>query len=121
MEKYLYFAVSAPNSTASTEQVIMVKADKVSHYEMRNATDLRVYFDGSVAQESNTDAAGIDASSVALDITSGKHKEVLEAIAGAINAASAINSPFVVVADSENDKFVSPHITACASITVIDA
>ena len=120
MEKYLYFATAAPDGTTSTEEVIMVAANKVSHYEMRNATDLRIYFEKGVAQEV-LGGDGDDQNAVALDITTGKHKEVLEAIAGAINAASAINSPFVVIADSENSKFVSPHITACASISVVDA
>ena len=120
MEKYLYFASAAPDGTTSTEEVIMVAASKVSHYEMRNATDLRIYFDKGMGQEV-LGGDGDDANSVALDITTGKHKEVMEAIAGAINAASAINSPMVVIADSENSKFVSPHITACASIAVVDA
>ena len=120
MEKYLYFASAAPDGTTSTEEVIMVAASKVSHYEMRNATDLRIYFDKGMGQEV-LGGDGDDANAVALDITTGKHKEVMEAIAGAINAASAINSPMVVVADSENSKFVSPFITACASISVVDA
>ena len=119
MEKYLYFASAAPDGTTSTEEVIMVAASKVSHYEMRNATDLRIYFDKGVAQEV-LGSDGDDQNSVALDITSGKHKEVMEAIAGAINAASAINSPMVVVADVENAKYVSPFITSCV-ITVVDA
>ena len=119
MEKYLYFASAAPDGTTSTEEVIMVAASKVSHYEMRNATDLRIYFDKGVAQEV-LGGDGDDQNSVALDITSGKHKEVLETIAGAINAASAINSPMIVVADVENSKFISPFITSCV-ITVVDA
>tara|TARA_A100001391_G_C4838942_1_gene216382 strand:- start:61 stop:423 length:363 start_codon:yes stop_codon:yes gene_type:complete len=120
MEKYLYFAVSAPNATTSTEQVVMVAASSVSHYEMRNATDLRIYLKETIGQEV-LGGDGDNFNEIALDITSGKHKEVMEAIAGAINAASAINSPFVVIADSENSKFVSPHIAACASIAIVDA
>jgi len=119
MEKYLYFASAAPDGTTSTEEVIMVAANKVSHYEMRNATDLRVYFEKGVGQEV-LGGDGDDHNSVALDIATGKHKEVMEAIAGAINAASAINSPMVVIADVENGKYVSPHITSCV-ITVVDA
>ena len=115
MSKYLYFSAGTPDGTDSTEEVVMVAADRVSHYEMKSATDLRIYFDGSVAQESNTDAAGIDVSFVALDVTSGKHKDALAAIAGAIAAPKAL---MVVVADVENSKFVSPFITSC-TITVI--
>ena len=97
----------------------MVPAGKVSHYEMRNATDLRIYFDAGVGQE-NLGGDGDDFNAVALDITTGKHKEVLSAICSAINEAPVGNG-FIVIADSEKSKFASPHITACASITVVDA
>jgi len=68
----------------------------------------------------DADAGDNNRSIVALDITSGKHKEVLEAIAGAMNAASAIHKPMVVIADSENSEFIHIHITACVGIDVID-
>ena len=45
----------------------------------------------------------------------------MEAITGACAAASAINTPFIVVADSENSKFLHADITACASLAVVDA
>ena len=45
----------------------------------------------------------------------------MESITGAISSASAINSPFIVVADSENSVFLNSHITACASVAVVDA
>ena len=51
MKKYLYFASAAPDSTTSTEQVIMIEESSVSHYEMRNATDLRIYLKETVGQE----------------------------------------------------------------------
>ena len=118
MKKFLYFASGAPDSTTSTEEVACFPADKLSHLEMHTATALRLYFSSN--QELDEDS-GIDAPVVALTITSGKHKEVMESITGAISSASAINSPFIVVADSENSVFLNSHITACASVAVVDA
>ena len=120
MKKYLYFASAAPDSTTSTEQVIMIEESSVSHYEMRNATDLRIYLKETVGQEV-LGGDGDNFNELALDITTGKHKEVMEAISGAVASASAINAPMIVVADSENSKFLHANITACASIAIVDA
>ena len=117
MKKFLYFAASAPDGTASTEEVVTFPADQLSHMEMASATSMRVYFNSNQEQ----DLSGVDSAHAVLTITSGKHKEVMEAISGAIASASAINSPFIVVADSENSKFLHANITACASIAVVDA
>ena len=118
MKKFLYFSKGTIDGTTSTEEVACFPADKLSHMEMQNTGDLRLFF--TSGQETDNDA-GLDHSVVALDITVGKHKEVMEAIAGAIASASAINSPMIVVADSENSKFLHANITACASITVVEA
>jgi hypothetical protein len=117
MKKFLYFSSGAPNATTSTEQVACFPIDKLSHFEMRNATDLRIHFTSQVEMDNDS---GIDLPVVALDITSGKHKEVIEAITGAIASASAINVPMITVADVENSTFLSSHITSCG-ITVVDA
>jgi hypothetical protein len=118
MKKFLYFASAAADGTASTEEVVCFPADQLSHMEMATATQMRVYFESS--QENDADS-GIDAAHAVLTITSGKHKEVMEAISGAVASASAINSPMIVVADSENSKFLHANITACASIAIVDA
>jgi len=118
MKKMLYFASGAPDSTTATEQVACFPADKLSHLEMHTATALRVYFHSG--QEADEDS-GIDLPVIVLTITSGKHKEVMEAISGAMASASAINNPMIVVADSENSKFLHANITACASVAVVDA
>ena len=118
MKKFLYFSKGTIDGTTSTEEVACFPADKLSHFEMRNATDMRIFFTSQVEMDNDS---GIDLPVVALDITSGKHKEVMEAITGAIASASAINAPMITVADEENSKYVSDHITACASITVVDA
>ena len=118
MKKFLYFASAAADGTASTEEVVCFPADQLSHMEMATATQMRVYFESS--QENDADS-GIDAAHAVLTIDTGKHKEVMEAISGAVASANAINSPFIVVADSENSKFLHANITACASIGVVDA
>ena len=118
MKKFLYFASAAADGTAATEEVVCFPADQLSHMEMATATQMRVYFESS--QENDADS-GIDAAHAVLTITTGKHKEVMEAISGAVASANAINSPFIVVADSENSKFLHANITACASIAIVDA
>ena len=118
MKKFLYFASAAADGTASTEEVVCFPADQLSHMEMATATQMRVYFESS--QENDADS-GIDAAHAVLTITSGKHKEVMEAIAGAIASANAINAPMITVADSENSKFLHANIEACASIAIVDA
>ena len=117
MKKFLYFAASAPDGTASTEEVVCFPADQLSHMEMASATSMRVYFNSNQEQ----DLAGVDSAHAVLTIDTGKHKEVMEAISGAIASANAINAPMIVVADSENSKFLHANITACASIAVVDA
>ena len=117
MKKFLYFASAAADGTASTEEVVCFPADQLSHMEMATATQMRVYFESS--QENDADS-GIDAAHAVLTIDTGKHKEVMEAISGAVASANAINSPFIVVADSENSKFLHANITACASIAIVD-
>ena len=118
MKKYLYFASAAADGTAATEEVVCFPGDQMSHMEMATATQMRVYFESS--QENDADS-GIDAAHAVLTIDTGKHKEVMEAIAGAIASANAINAPMITVADSENSKFLHPNITACASIAIVDA
>ena len=118
MKKFLYFASAAADGTAATEEVVCFPADQLSHMEMATATQMRVYFESS--QENDADS-GIDAAHAVLTITTGKHKEVMEAISGAVASANAINAPMIVVADSENSKFLHADITACASIAIVDA
>ena len=117
MKKFLYFAASAPDGTASDEEVVCFPADQLSHFEMATATQMRVYFHSNQEQ----DLSGVDSAHAVLTITSGKHKQVMETITGAIASANAINPPFIVVADSENGVFIDSGITACASIAVVDA
>jgi hypothetical protein len=119
MKKFLYFATAAADGTAGTEEVLMLPADNISHFEMDTATRLNIFAKTGNGQEAMAD--GTDHIVCGIDITSGKHKEVMEALAGAIASASAINSPMIVVADTENSKFLHADITACAAIAVVDA
>ena len=117
MKKFLYFSAGTPDGTASTEEVVCFPADQLSHMELATATQLRVYFESS--QENDADS-GIDAAHAVLTITTGKHKEVMGALAAIINGGPHSDG-FVVVADSENSVFAHANITACASIAVVDA
>ena len=119
MDKMLYFASGAPDGTASTEEIVMFPVAQLSHFEMASATSLRVYFESS--QENDADS-GIDAAHVVLTVATGKHKEALEDIVKAISEPSIAGSnAFVTIADSEDSVFCSEHVTACASIAVVDA
>tara|TARA_B110000046_G_scaffold153966_1_gene163696 strand:+ start:1482 stop:1841 length:360 start_codon:yes stop_codon:yes gene_type:complete len=118
MENYLYFASAAADATASTEEVACFPAGQLSHFEMATATSMRVYFESS---QENDDDSGIDAAHVVLTITTGKHKEAIQDIVEAINRPSGGNFGFINIADSEKSVFCSEHVTACASMSVIDA
>ena len=118
MKNMLYFASAAPDGAAATEQVVCFPADQMSHMEYISATSLRIYFESS--QENDADS-GIDAAHAVLTVTSGKHKEAIQDIVESINRASGGNFGFINIADSENSVFCSTHITACASIAVVDA
>ena len=118
MKKYLYFASAAPEANAANEEVACFPADQMSHMEYISATSLRIYFESS--QENDADS-GIDAAHAVLTVTSGKHKEAMQDIVEVINRPSGGNFGFINIADSENSIFCSEHITACASMAVVDA
>jgi hypothetical protein len=118
--KQLYFSSAAADGTGSTEEIIMVPSNNVSHYEVVSTTELDVWFKQDVIQESNTDAAGVDSSKVRLTVTagSGNMKSVLKSIANLI--ADPYGDALVVIYDGENSLTCNSLITG-AAITVIDA
>jgi hypothetical protein len=122
MNKYLYFGTAAVDDTASGEEVVMFPIDKLSHYEFATSTQLRAYFDAGQEVETTRTLASnaVNKTVVVMTVATGKHKEALQDIASAVNAHPN-GDPCVVIADSENTVFASAHITACASIDVIDA
>ena len=118
MKNMLYFASAAPEANAANEEVMCFPADQMSHMEMASATSMRIYFESS--QENDADS-GIDAAHAVLTVTSGKHKEAIQDIVEVINRSSGGNFGFINIADSENSVFCSEHITACASMAIVDA
>ena len=117
-KNYLYFAVEAPNGGA-IEDVIMIKSDSVSHFEMKDATKLHIFLTKGHGQEAQ--AAGVNNILVGITITSGKHKEVMEYLASVFSKTRKVAGGFTVVADSENSVFGHPNITGCNVIEVVDA
>ena len=120
MENFLYFATAtAPDATESTEEVVMFPVSRLSHFEMQSATRMKIFFTedaGQIVETTDNTARTV----VALDITSGAHKQVLKAIASAASDPVG-NNGFVVIADSANSVFLHTDITLCAGIDVIDA
>ena len=116
MRKFLYFA-DAGGTDAATDNMV-VPVDAVIGINATAATTCNLYFKNPRILE------GTDGDStknyVELTYTSGKYKEVAEAIVGAINSANAINNPMIVVADMNNSKFISNHISAVIIKTADD-
>ena len=102
----LYFA---ENESADAEtDAVCVPAESVIGIHPTTATTCNIYFKNTRVVE------GADANTafnyVQLTYTSGKFKEVSEAVVGAMNGAPANNSGFVVVADQDNSKYVHSAI-----------
>jgi len=120
--KQLYFSSAAADGTGSTEEIIMVPSNGVSHYEVVSTTELDVWFKSGVSQETNTGDGDlhVDHSKVRLTVTagSGNMKSVLKSIANLI--ADPYGDALVVIYDGENSLTCNSLITG-AAITVIDA
>tara|TARA_R100001510_G_C7483012_1_gene94173 strand:- start:50 stop:418 length:369 start_codon:yes stop_codon:yes gene_type:complete len=116
MKKFLYFA-SGGGADAAADNMV-VPADNVIGINATAANTCNLYFKNPRILE------GTDGDStknyVELTYTSGKYKEVCEAITGAIGSASAINAPMIVVADDDNSVYVSSHISSCIIKTADD-
>ena len=101
----LYFA---ENESADAEaDALCVPAESVIGIHPTAATTCNIYFKNTRRVE------GADADSafnlVQLTYTSGKFKEVAEAVVGAINGVVG-NSGFVVIADQDNSAYVHSAI-----------
>jgi hypothetical protein len=118
MDKYLYFSTGAIDSGGGDEEVVMIGENNISHFEMADATTLQIFAKEGAGQEA--EAAGDNNIIITLTVDTGKHKEALQDVAATINGPAHSNG-FVVIADSENSKFCSDFISACASIVVVDA
>ena len=121
-KKFLYFGQTA-DDTGSTEEIIMVPVENVSHWEVAGTAALDVFFKSSVGQETTTGDADVhvDHSKVRLVVTAGagNMKSVLQSIAGAINATHS--DGLIVIADDENSVYCNPLITSINAITILDA
>ena len=108
MKKFLYFATAGGADAAADN--LVVPADDVMSINATAAATCNLYFKNPRVLE------GTDADStknyVELTYTSGKYKEVCEAIVGAIASAAAINNPLITVADMNNSKYISNYISA---------
>ena len=116
MKNFLYFA-SGGGADAAADNMV-VPADNVIGINATAADTCNLYFKNPRILE------GTDADStknyVELTYTSGKYKEVCEAIVGAINGAPATSSGFIVVADADNSKFIHPAISSLIIKTADD-
>ena len=112
----LYFAEDA--GADAEADALCVPAESVLGIHPTAATTCNIYFKNTRLVE------GADADTafnlVQLTYTSGKFKEVAEAVVGAMNGAPATNSGFVVIADQDNDKYVHGAINN-VEITFNDA
>ena len=93
-KKFLYFGSTA-DDTGSTEEIIMVPVENVSHWEVAGTASLDVFFKVNVGQEAmDMDAGTADFNKVRLVVTAGagNMKSVLQSIAGAINATHSDGS-----------------------------
>ena len=108
MKNFLYFATGGGTDAAADN--IVVPADNVIGINATAATTCNLYFKNPRILEGTDDDS--TKNYVELTYTSGKFKEVCEAIVGAINGAPATSSGFVVVADADNSKFIHSAITS---------
>ena len=131
MEKYLYFRnVTAVGDDDNIEDSVTFKSSKLFGMFPSSDTALKLTFD-PIQRPSDTGVAGaVDnaanlplVDTVLLNVTANSHREVMQAIAGALNSAGAINDPFIVVADDATDDSngaamtLHRDITSCGTIT----
>ena len=100
-----------------------------------SVTALTIFFESMLNQAGNqVDDENVISDSVILTCTQGKVKEAMRDIIGAINANKLYNDGVITVADDvvtthltstasadetlNSGTYISPHITACATITV---
>jgi phosphoglycerate dehydrogenase-like enzyme len=121
-KKMLYFCSGSADDTGSSEEIIMVPVENVSHWEVAGTSNLDVFFKVNIGQEAvDMDAGTADFNKVRLTVTAGagNMKSVLQSVAGSINATHS--DGLIVIADDENSVYCNPLITACNAITILDA
>ena len=101
--KFLYFETDADGTNG-----VCIPASAVVGVDSAAATELDLYFND--LGDANTSDGH-----VRLNVTSGKAREVAEAIAKAIYQGS---NQFITVADDTNSEYLHEDITSCGAITL---
>ena len=104
---YLYF------NTADNDSVLY-PASAFRGADQSADTTIDLYF--TAMQDQGQDATADQHDKIALTITAGTEKSVLEAIANLVNAPLAANGGFVVVGDDANSIYID-NVTAVGAIT----
>jgi len=131
MEKLLYFRnVAAVASDVGIENSACFPVSALLGMHPVSASSIRLTFN-PIQRPSDTGVSGAADSAanlplvdtVLLNVNANSHREVMQAIVGALNSAGAINDPFIVVADDATDDnnaaAITLHgdITSCGTIT----
>ena len=98
MDRYCFFA-------NSTSDAILLPVNNLLGIDATSATNLSITF--------REIGGAADEASVQLTITTGKAKEVMNAI---VDEISFSKNPFVVIADDINSEYVHADLTACGTI-----
>tara|TARA_R100000093_G_scaffold56338_1_gene29205 strand:+ start:73 stop:492 length:420 start_codon:yes stop_codon:yes gene_type:complete len=131
MEKFLYFRnVTAVADDDNIEDSVTFKASALIGMFPSGDEELKLTFKNIQRPEGHGNSLVLDnaanlplVDTVLLNVNANSHREVMQAIAGAVNSAGAINDPFIVVADDATDdnnaSAITLHrdITSCGTIT----
>lgn len=101
--KFLYFETDADETSG-----VCIPASAVVGVDSDAGSTLDLYFN-------DLGAANLNDGKVRLNVTSGKAREVAEAIAKAIYQGS---NEFITVADDTNSEYLHENITSCGGITL---
>ena len=112
--RYLYFA---QNDLDAVDDLLCMPVSKFRGFVITttDAVSLTMTFD-RLFESLTRDTDNEDFDQVDLVITSGKHKQVIQAIADAIKNS---RDPLINIADAINSEFVSSDVTGIASITIV--
>ncbi len=109
-ENYLYFCDTTDEPNAADE-AILIPASTVRGISV-GAADGTVDSDALYLSAEGFVGDGNSRAAVVLAVTAGKLKEAMDDVASAMSATPG--DGFTVIADVQNGKFCSRHITGCA-------
>jgi len=131
MDKFLYFRnVTAVGDDDNIEDSVTFKASAFIGMFPSGDEELKLIFN-PIQRPSNTGVGGAAdtaanlplVDTILLNVKANSHREVMQAIAGAVNSANAINDPFIIIADNTVDDnnsaavYLHRDITSCGTIT----